>query len=357
MVHAFGYHSYTRQEITTPSRTYGNIKGLELEISDSSAKMYRILDDLIDKNLITDYENMDYGGNEDTPYTICVENDTSVCKELIFKASCNRTLLQGVKMLSENFHGEINNHHGTSAHIHINNRYLNEIGLNKLDIIKSTEFILPILYRISGRGDADESRNGRDWCESVVGMEDEMNLFLRTKYIDNIRTNECRNRYNAVNITPTNTTEIRVFSNYHNFNYKYIKLYLETVDFIMDLAVAMKNKKYKDYYEYALELTNNHFSKRRYKEIFERDGLIDFFVSPEEHRRRYYIRMLEKLNRKIQRFYERPYINNFQKQMSFIRVIRDNIEDDCVIRFNIMNPNYEEVFEVLRDNIRNQIEE
>ena len=121
----FGYHSCSANDLLRPRSTDGNIKGIELEISDSSVR--DILQDLINENYVIDESNRSSAGSRD--YTIIAEDDGSVWVELVFKACNNRTLLQGVKMLSEAFHGEVENNNETSCHIHLNNRHLSARGI------------------------------------------------------------------------------------------------------------------------------------------------------------------------------------------------------------------------------------
>lgn len=342
----FGYHSCSAGDLLRPRSTDGNIKGIELEISDSSVR--DILQDLINENHVIDESNISSAGSKE--YTIIAEDDGSVWVELVFKACNNRTLLQGVKMLSEAFNGEVDNNHETSCHIHLNDRHLSSRGLTKTDIMKATEFLFPILGAISGRG------GDYQWAKPIVSLD--MNLFERCRRIDDLDCDDYRyhdDRYYGCNVTNDNTTEIRIFSNYYNFNYDYIKMYIETADFIIDLAEEMVGKSYHNYYELALEKTKEHFEKRKYKDIFEIHDLGKFFLSPEEQRKRFYNQELKKFNREYNQFIEyhvKNVLEEYQYSMDnlkvFIRILRNYYREEYGrIEFDIKNFSYEEVFETM----------
>lgn len=350
----FSYHSCSADDLLRPRSTDGNIKGIELEISDSS--VCDILQELINENHVIDETNKINAGDKD--YTIIAEDDGSVWVELVFKACNNRTLLKGVKMLSEAFHTEVDNNNETSCHIHLNNRHLRSRGVNKTDIMKSTEFLFPILGEISGR------QGDYQWAKPMVNLD--MNLFERCRRIDDLDSEDYRyhdDRYYGCNVTNSNTTEIRIFSNKYNFNYDYIKMYIETADFIIDLAEEMHGKSYHSNYELALEKTKEHFEKRKYKDIFERHDLGKFFLSPEEQRKRFYNEELRKFNREYAHFV-RYYIQDISEQnhyhinniVAFLRIIRNYYREEYGrIKFNISNFNYEEVFESMTKGMEEHI--
>lgn len=342
----FSYHSCDADELLRPRSTDGNIKGIELEISDYSVR--DTLQELINSNHVIDETNINSAGEKD--YTIIAEDDGSVWVELVFKACNNRTLLQGVKMLSEAFDGKVDNNNETSCHIHLNNRHLRSRGIRKTDIMKATEFLFPILGAISGR------QGDYQWAKPMISLN--KNLFERCRSIDDLDSEDYRyhdDRYYGCNVTNSNTTEIRIFSNKYNFNYDYIKMYIETADFIIDLAEEMLGKSYHKNYELALEKTKEHFEKRKYKDIFEKHDLGKFFLSPEEQRRRFYNQELEKFNREYAQF-TRYHIEGISEEnrytttnwMTFLRIIRNYYREEYGrIKFDINNFSYEEVFELM----------
>ena len=309
----YGYHC--SGHFTSPRRSSGNIKGLELEISDYDCG--DLLDELIEKNVLTVPSNE----REDKEYYIAVEDDGSVFKELIFKASCNNTLLKGVRKLSEELHGKIHNGSGTSCHIHINNEYLDAKGITQLDLTKSAEFLAPILYNISGRS----STSMRDWANSIIRHKIDINnvdLFERSKHVDRI---DCLDyeRYRIVNVNPDYTTELRIFSNKYGFDYDYIKMYLETTDFIMDIAEYMHNKNYVEEYDELIEMCKDFFGKRKYKKIRERHNLDLFFLNEMERR----IKTLEMKKEYILNYFDKfqnmQFINDLNRNMELLRMLRN----------------------------------
>lgn len=309
----YGYHC--SGHFTQPRRSSGNIKGLELEISDYDCG--DLLDELIEENILTVPSNE----TEDKEFYIAVEDDGSVFKELIFKASCNSTLLKGVKKLSEELHGKIHNGSGTSCHIHINNRYLDSKGISQLDLTKSAEFLAPILYSISGRS----STSMRDWANSIIRHEiniDNVDLFERCKHVDRI---DCLDyeRYRIVNVNPCNTTEIRIFSNRYGFDYDYIKMYLETTDFIMDIAEYMNGKNYVEEYDKLIEMCKLFFGKRKYKKIRERHNLDIYFLNEIERRLKTLEMKKEYILDYFDKFQNMHFIDNLNRHMELLRMLRN----------------------------------
>lgn len=340
MCDCYGYHN--SKHITTPRRTSGNIKGIELEISDYDC--YDSLDYLIDEGILTTPYN-----ESNSNQNIAVEEDGSVYRELVFKACSNRTILDRLKPLEECLH-DIDNGHGTSCHIHLNNSFLTDNGIEKIEIAKATEFLYPILYKISGR-----NMNSLRWCRSFIGFEEnDYNLYKRTKDIDDITSNFFDSRYNVVNTDSRNTTELRIFSNYYCFDSKHIKMYLETADFIMKLAKEMKDKSYDEDFEFAFNESKKFFEKRRYKDLFERHNLGVYFASAEEQREFVIKDKFQKLIERIQffnAFKEREGQSDYEIKLSFLRVIRDFYKNGPNnIVFDIYDVNYDDVFELLKEN-------
>lgn len=343
----YGYHD--SKHITKPRKSSGNIKGIELEISDYDSGY--LLDELIAEDILTAPSNE----HRDKEYTISIEDDGSVYKELIFKASCNSTLLKGVKKLSERLHGNITNGHGTSCHIHINNAYFQALGLTRKDIVKSAEFLAPILYRISGR---DES-SYFDWAPSAIHTNiEDTDLFKRVNPIETSLTTN-NGKYSLVNTGPFHTTEIRIFSNYYNFDYDYIKMYLETVDFIIELAKFMKGKSYIDEYDKIFQLTKNFFEKRRYTRIYVEQSLGDFFLNEEERKKQRLEQKLRFFKEKMRELKGMWSTNNNENCIILLRTLRRFDETyglDCDIKFNINEINLEEIENKILEKIENEFE-
>ena len=353
MYRTYEYHS--SGHVTTPKRSCGNIKGLELEISDEDSGY--LLDELIDDNILTVPHNE--GDKKD--YTIAIENDGSVYKELVFKASCNRTLLKGVKKLEEKLNGNIYNGHGTSCHIHMNKKYIESLGLTKTDIVKASEFLAPILYDISGRDEPS-----LHWCKSRIRNRISINdddLFKRAKIIDEINFEEIERyeRYRIINLCPRNTIELRIFSNYYCFDYNYIKLYIETCDYLITLAEYMKGKKYVEEYDKIIEMTKNFFTRRNTKWVSIKHDLELYFLP---------LNQKELKQMKIQ-------LNHFKEQMTNIKNRITNEENNYEnmkillrglrnyngryglpkIKFNLRNFDIDEIINNTIENLENNIKQ
>lgn len=344
----YGYHS--SKHVTKPRKTNKNIKGLELEISDYDSGW--LLDELIEEGVLTAPYNE--RSNKSSP-TIAIENDGSVFKELIFKASCNRTLLKGVKILEDKLNADICNGHGTSCHIHLNNAYLREKDLRAIDITRATEFLAPILYKISGRDRSAMSEWTKSALKDYISI-DNSNLYERAKYIEDV--DAYNGRYYIVNPCDK-TTEIRIFSNYYGFNYNYIKMYLECADFIIELAEFMKNKNYYYDYQECFEKTKEFFSKRKYKQIFDRQDLGIFFLSNKERQLRILNQELEYIKSKMDILKQRSYEYERDLAKDILRTLRGYSQryTNPQISFRIRNINIEEIENSVINNINLRIEE
>ena len=344
----YGYHSSKR--ITKPRNSDYNIKGVELEIDDYDCG--HILDELIEDNIITVPSNE---GESNNGIVIACEDDGSVYKELVFKATSNRRILEGVKLL-EPLYDYINNGSGTSCHIHMNRKYINKRGLSEYDIVRSAEFIAPILYKISGRSYSSYE----EWGRSILDIQSD-DLYRRAQLIENKGGDiNCYDaRYRLINLNPANTIELRIFSNRYGFDYEYIKMYLETVDFIIDLAEFMVDKDYVLNYDKAIKFTEEFFSKRKYKYIFGKHDLGIFFISLEEKKLRRLNEQLQYLRENIE--YIKHDIERLNDKDKAIRLLRFLRNYDAKYRLPKLEIDVTKVDYILVENIRqlleNQIEE
>lgn len=243
----FEYHEAPVEPVRN---TNLKIFGLELEISDEYAD--DVLEELIERNVITVPYNMD-----ETQHLICAEEDGSVYAELILRADFKEELVRRVAEYLAPLRC-CNNHEGTSAHVHLSRDYLNNIGVHEVDIIKAAEFLYPLLYEISGR----DYNSVEEWATSYIGHEEARQTIWseRARKVDNIK---CSNgsRYWTVNCCNRNTVEIRIFSNAYDFDSQYIKAYLESADAIITVAQHMKEKKYSTHHEEALQIYLQHMEE------------------------------------------------------------------------------------------------
>ena len=329
----YGYHC--SEHVIEPRKTTANIKGVELEISDYDCG--EILDDMIERNLLTVPSNE----SEKKEYTIAIENDSSVYKELIIKACCNDTLFKHFRMLEKELHNEIDNGSGTSCHIHINNDFLQEKNIKQEDIVKATEFLAPLLYTISERS----SSAYYDWCHSRIDFNtSEPTLFERVEKVDDIRIDNYCDRYNIVN-PKRKTTEIRIFSNRCGFEYRTLKLYIEMIDFIIEIAEEMKDKLYEEEFDNLIEKIEAFFNKRNRKEFISKYQLEPFFLKEGEYHRARLMSRIGRVKEKFENIREQynEVHDNFNLYIRLLRIFRDNrrfLRNIESIEINTMNTDY-----------------
>ena len=335
LITPFPYHC-TPNVIIKPfdEDKFENIKGLELEISDEDFIVEQALADLADNNIIATPNNWD-NPNIELP-NIALEEDGSVKYELIFKAQTNEKILaelEKIKTLEE----IVQNTTGTSAHIHMNRAYIEEeLALTETDIIKAAEFISYPLFLISGR----IKETAHEWARSQLHCRIESNLAEKAKCVD--RINQVRYiKHGMVNCLPEDTIELRIFSNSCNFNKDIINMYLETVDFIIELAEYMKDKKYNKELKNLIPLCKNHFEKFRFILNFEtKEKITDEFKEPEALIKEAIKNEWIDIDNNISRFmhYSRTEQGTYKTIRRFISMVRIlNREYNCNYDFNI-NP-------------------
>lgn len=314
----YSYHSSRAEKILTPRRCDYNIKGIELEINDSSYDVREALDDMISRNCL--YAPEIKGFNSPAP--VVISDDGSVYRELIIKASGNKRLLETVKMLDEELGDLVDNTHNTSCHIHVNKRYLYKLGIEPADLFRTAEFFAPILYRISERDEDSQY----EWAKTYIGDIEDINLFERAKKVDMLEVcNEGVGRYYILNCRPgRSSVEFRIFSNYCNFNYETIKLYLNTVDFMIDITKEMLGKSFEKEYEFVMNKTKKFFNKKSNKRFFYSYSLNDFFLTKQELKQR----MIEKQKKELRNKFERirrnqEYESSNMNLIRLLRIIRD----------------------------------
>ena len=140
-------------------------------------------------------------------------------------------------------------------------------------------------------------------------------------------------------------------------------MYIETVDFIIELAQYMKGKSYRLEYNNIISLTKNFFEKRKYKNITEEHDLTGFFISAKERQIRNISRQIEYTKNKIRILKELTQGENKEENaIELLRFLRNynnrfalpNLNIDL---FNFNLDNIEELFESNLTELRNSIEE
>jgi hypothetical protein len=335
LVTPFPYHC-TPYAIIGPfdKDKYKNIKGLELEISDNNYKIEKVLKNLATKHII---ETSDTFSNSTELPNIALEEDNSVKYELIFRAQTNDKLMEELEKIKE-LETYVENKTGTSAHIHMNRAYIEEeLGLTEMDITKAAEFLSYPLFLISGR----KKQTAHEWARSTLPCPIEVNLAEKAKHVDKLKK-ICYAKHSFLNCGKEDTIELRIFSNKCNVNKNVIKMYLETVDFIIELAKYMKNRSYIKELQNIIPLIINHFEE--FGEILNFFGtkklIMDEFKEPKTLIKTAIKNEWITIDNEISRFmhYTRTTLRTYETIRKFISMIKTlNKEYECNYDFNI-NP-------------------
>lgn len=347
----FSYHCSKHIVRPDDKKLDKNIKGLELEISDWRCGVN--LENLIYDGYIVCPENEDEIDIKEQ--NIAVEYDSSVEWELIFKADTIRPLMSRIKDINMELNPEtVNNHRGTSAHIHMNRQYLENEDIYAMDMLKAGEWSSFQAFLISGR----DPEKMQSWCRSILPCEIDANLLEKSKLVD--RLNDISyNRYNLMNFNNSATIEYRLFSNYCNFDYKTIKMYIEYTDMLAELAKTMQGQSYTSEFETAVNVVDDFMTKYpRRRKFYEKYNMDSIFVTKEELLHIQQVKLFEQIEDRIKRFENmrenQTYENNV---LSFIRAVRDVNQtlydyDNINIRFRPSNADFESLTEELRQNSR-----
>lgn len=344
----FSYHC--SKHITKPEekKLGKNIKGLELEIDDRDA--FDALDNLIYDDIVTSPEN-----EGSTDNRIAIEYDGSVDWELVFRADTIKPLMENIKVLNQ--YGlnpeNISNSSGTSCHIHYNRRYLEEKKeVYRLDLQKSSEFNSFPMYLFSGR---TEDTMG-EWCRSTLATDITDDLLTKARLIDRIQ-DISYNRYNIMNYNGDRTNELRIFSNRCNFDYKTIRFYLEYSDMLVDLAKLMRGKSYEEHIDECVEFIDEFMlSRPRRKVFYDKFNLDTILLKKDDLANIRIVKLWDKVDSRVRTFENRiERQNNYNNSLSFIRMVRDinqTIDEPLSIVFNPQRPNYDDLSNEVREQVR-----
>lgn len=257
----YGYH----RSPTEPTAEDLNelIFGMELEIDNPTEQTADLLDFAVESDYLTTPHN-----EHRTQRWKCIENDSSVYKEIILSADKKEFMLKRIKNLNNiGFVPEnMNNSSGTSCHIHINRKYLVEKGIAQNNLFRLFELYTPFIYAISGRNENEFYH----WAEPKTPLETN-NINWRERAERLAGLTPARDRYYMVNCTRNSTIELRAFSNKCGFDYKTIKLYLDFVEFCVHQAESMSHKRYINHYKRLLNelhkffISNHRWAYDKYK--------------------------------------------------------------------------------------------
>ena len=220
-------------------------------------------------------------------------------------------------------------------------------------LLKTAEFFAPILYRISGR-DFDTQY---DWAKTLIGDIETINLYERAKKVDNLDiTNSGAGRYYILNCRPgANSAEFRIFSNYCNFNSELIKLYIDMIDFMMDITKEIDS--YEEQYDFIMSETKRFFNKRSHKRFFHEYSLDDFFLTKEELKERMIQKQCNELRLKFDRIRRGlEYESRTTSLIRLLRIIRDYEFEVPNIELQYDGNDIDRIEEILTQDLENELE-
>lgn len=268
-----------------------NIFGMELECNDTDA--WYPFSELVEQNIVIIPYNEDEAWREHV--YMSAEEDCTAEFEIVFQAERPRNLLLGLKALNTelnpstvyNGHGNgFNTDDDTSAHIHLNNIYLRNKGIRPSAIAVITELLGAAIFTMSGRIRHSDSMG---WSRSFLDNRGRCDILAhpRKKAEELAKYNPIEltkrttgnphgghsDRYLMVN-TPTShdTTELRIFSNLCSYDYDRIHLFLDTANFLIDVADNYQEIPIKECWmdiadDFKKFMTNNRRRKQEAKKI------------------------------------------------------------------------------------------
>ena len=279
--YSFEYKDHEERRLLAPSRNKDkNIKGVEFEVNDfDQNKTNELIDKLIDKRKICSKDTqMEYKEQKHLVNTT-LSYDNTVHHEIVLQANKQRTIMKQIKEINELLNPlTIKNQNGTSMHIHLNKQYLRNEYIHDIDMVKAGECISHILYNLSGRETSEELER---WVKTRVPSPLDMPIKIRSKEIERIELDDSDYSHNPghymmVNVSNATTTELRIFSNKHNFDYNHSKICLELTDVVVDIAKEMRGLSYINNYEIPINIVEDFFNsnqrRRKYYDLIK-DGL------------------------------------------------------------------------------------
>ena len=286
----YGYHSSSPSFLIRPesNKRDKNIFGLELECNDWDA--WSGFTELVYSNIVAiPYNEDEYIRKH---LNIVGEEDCTAEFELVFQAERPRNLLLGLKAVNSelnpytvcNGNGGVETGDDSSAHIHINNRYLENKGIDYAYIAQMAELLAPALFTMSGRVDNDESLY---WGDSLLNKQNKCHILAhpskRARILSRYSLRELtkhhhHERYIMVN-TPTghDTTELRIFSNTCSFDYNRIHLFLDTANFLIDMADKYQSYEITECYQDVVDDFQSFMTDNRRRREESRKLGLEFF--------------------------------------------------------------------------------
>lgn len=377
MISMFGYKSGpSGAKNPAPHKIHDNIIGIELEFNNCiekncedcycedcdfcdeegarkmEDKVYNAFERLIDQGIIINPNNM---SKIKYDHNAVLERDGSVDGEIILQADYQKNIMETINKINKELNSSVlNNTNNTSCHIHRNVFYLNKIGMTKFDYQKATEFLAGILFRISGRDKYSYSR----WCQSVFERNIDISyvsMLSMARYIDNM-DRLVNGKYLLCNCDHSNTVETRIFSNFHNFDPKFVKLYMDFTNLAMDIGKYMRHKSYVNEFDNLVDYINDFCNEtHRRRRILKQFNLDDYIVKKNEVKFVEFKGKWSKIYNEIEDVSQSRYMSYNDQIMHIIRIIRNNN-----LRLNTTmsltnRPNYEDIMSALNNQYDNEL--
>lgn len=207
--------------------------GLELELIDPDVEE---LYNLSDSGTICTAENEEW----DAPAYL--KYDGSVDAELTFRATTHEKLMERVRHVTNWINPD--NTDQTSAHVHVNRSFLNNLGLTDEDVLKAANYIEPLIFKISGRSNLKWAKS--DLYDSDMLREGVVLDSDHGRRVDNFKLTDSRRHEHErhINFEHGGTYEFRTFSNTYNNSIPHINAYLKMAELAVFLSIFMKGRRY-----------------------------------------------------------------------------------------------------------------
>ena len=358
----FGYSGSGRYTNPIPSKSDKNIKGLELEVDGLQHEYeYDSWDDPIYDECYLSEDDPSYNGfialiragtllTQDTvhkakrDYNAAITYDRSVSCEITLQANQERNIMKKVSAIRQYLNNSVlNNSYGTSCHIHNNMQYIRNQGANLLEMQRASEFLAPILFKISGR-DFTQYQN---WCHTRCPsniLEDNMMTFARNA--DRLYEADTQTHKLICNGEHSYSAEMRIFSNHENFDYNLIKIYIEFCDLIIQMASEMRGCSYVDNFDALIEQINEFCNKnQRRRKTLKPFGLEYYVVKKQDLQ---YVDFYRAWNKIYTMLDECDNASDTENVKSMMRILKE-FSNECGYRINIpMTYNYVDLKEARR---------
>ena len=328
----FGYRG--TKAYTTPhdNKLDKNIKGVELEVDNidcywndeeglwviNDYNVSEAFQHLIDDGTLLTYDTTNMANNR---LNGAISYDSSVNCEINLQADIERNTLRKIRQINKHLNKNIlNNSKGTSCHIHNNMQYVLNNGGNLHEVQKASEFLLPILFKISGRDDYNYR-----WCRSMFNHGYDQEMIDLARIVD--MSCEDRGTHRVLcNGEHRDTAELRIFSNHCNFDDNTIKIYIEFTDLIIDMACYMNGKSYRNEYDTLINIIdgfcNQNIRRRKFLKKYHLDNIL---VRKQDIAYKNFINRWDKVYTDLE-FYERYLLGNnvpvMEQAEEIIRIIR-----------------------------------